>query len=373
MTFLSTATSLIPAPSPIAPVVSQPSIVTTQVYTGGGYDPNSPVFASLSGSPDAPGSGMAINPATGKLEQVYATYAAPDSDSAIAFGAETRRYFASDFDRPGNAMSLAGYAPGFYDHSGLDVLEVGILGGLAAIGGVAVYSVATGAAGAAAADGVTADAVYGGETIGTGTVTGAGETSATVVASDATLASGGEGVVADQVAYATTDQVAIYGGTAGATESAVLASGAEGVVADQVAYGTVSGVADVTGAEGVVASQVYDAAGASVVSGAAATTAGATIASTLSSAAQTIATLAQAPLIKGIIGAVTGANRTAVQPKYLPQQNLSGGLLGNIYPELSGPAIGGDDSPGHTGLNPTWILAGAFGLVLIFMLSLLRR
>ena len=77
------------------------------------YAPEDPIFAGMTGSPAAPGDGMAVNPRTGQLEQVYATYRFGDPDTAGPMQ-ETGRYFASDGPLPRGALSLAGYAPGYY-------------------------------------------------------------------------------------------------------------------------------------------------------------------------------------------------------------------------------------------------------------------
>ena len=74
------------------------------------YAPDDPIFARMTGSPEAPGDGMAVNPRTGRRELVYATY--ETSESGMLY--ETGRYFASDGPLPRGAVSLAGYAPGHY-------------------------------------------------------------------------------------------------------------------------------------------------------------------------------------------------------------------------------------------------------------------
>jgi hypothetical protein len=74
------------------------------------YAPDDPIFARMTGSPAAPGDGMAVNPRTGRRELVYATY--ETSESGMLY--ETGRYFASDGPLPRGAQSLAGYAPGYY-------------------------------------------------------------------------------------------------------------------------------------------------------------------------------------------------------------------------------------------------------------------
>jgi hypothetical protein len=125
-----------------------------------GYDPNDPIFSQMGGSPGAPGSGMAINPRTGRLEQVYSIYGQPDPQTAGP-QVELRRYFESDPDRPGNAQSLAGYAPGYYSNDNFNTFDnfasraieiLGLAGLGAGAGGVLP------AEGAAAAGGTVADA-----------------------------------------------------------------------------------------------------------------------------------------------------------------------------------------------------------------------
>ena len=74
------------------------------------YAPEDPIFASMTGSPAAPGDGKAINPRTGRAELVYATYSI--SESGMLY--ETGRYFAADGPLPQGALPLAGYAPGYY-------------------------------------------------------------------------------------------------------------------------------------------------------------------------------------------------------------------------------------------------------------------
>ena len=74
------------------------------------YAPDDLIFARMTGSPAAPGDGMAVNPRTGRRELVYATY--ETSESGMQY--ETGRYFASDGPLPRGAQSLAGYAPGYY-------------------------------------------------------------------------------------------------------------------------------------------------------------------------------------------------------------------------------------------------------------------
>ena len=301
-------------------------VVALQVYTGGGYDPNSAIFASMTGSPDAPGSGMAINPATGKLEQVYALYGMADPLTAGPM-IETRRFFASDFDRPGSAQSLAGYAPGYYDHSATDLLEVGVLGGLAVIGGVAAYSVATGAAGASAVGGSTSESIYGTQAVGTGTVTGAGETSASVVV-DTT---------------------------------------AEGIVADAPSIG--EEVITVTGSDGVVTAQVYDAAGAAVTSAGGTVAAESGLIAGMSSALVSSATKAASSIVTHIAGSVLGSNRTSPkQTPYLPQENMSDGLLSSIYGGSN------DEEKKTASMNPNTILFLALaGVIALVFAVLLRR
>lgn len=131
------------------------------------------------------GTGFALNPKTGQREQLYAV--AP-LDPLEANHSDYR--FASDGLTPQH-VSLAGWSPGFHsDNSGTwsNFMERAVLGGLGAIGGVAIGSVAGGAmaGGEAAGAGAEAGAAGTATTGGTAATTGGGLTGAT--ASD--LASG---------------------------------------------------------------------------------------------------------------------------------------------------------------------------------------
>ena len=96
-------------------------------------------------------SGMAINPRTGQLEMVYATY---DQESGGTMR-ETGRYFASDGNMPAGAVPMAGANSGYYvgDARSTSLGELGVIGGLAALGGLAGAGVAGIGPGAAAAEG----------------------------------------------------------------------------------------------------------------------------------------------------------------------------------------------------------------------------
>ena len=78
------------------------------------YSPDDAIFAGMTGSAGAPGPGTAINPRTGQPELVWATYAPTGEPGTAGTMGETGRYFASDGPLPDGAMSLAGYAPGYY-------------------------------------------------------------------------------------------------------------------------------------------------------------------------------------------------------------------------------------------------------------------
>jgi hypothetical protein len=88
--------------------------------------------------------GQAVNPATGKLENIYAV--APTDPLAEDWHDFK---FESDQGRTSNHVSLVGWAPGYYtaNPSTFDnVMERGVLGGLAAIGGAAAGSTEAGSA-----------------------------------------------------------------------------------------------------------------------------------------------------------------------------------------------------------------------------------
>ena len=87
--------------------LSVPALAAAQARV---YAPEDPIFARMTGSPAAPGDGMAVNPRSGLPELVYATYSV--SESGMLY--ETGRYFAADGPLPQGALSLAGYAPGYY-------------------------------------------------------------------------------------------------------------------------------------------------------------------------------------------------------------------------------------------------------------------
>lgn len=186
------------------------------------YDPNDPIFSKMQGSPDAPGSGMAINPRTGKMEQVYATYGQADPDTAGP-EVETGRYFASDPDRPSTALSLAGYAPGYYSHDNFNTFDNFMSRAIPIAGLVMLAAGGAGALGEGAVSGQGGLGYAGAATDATGTVgtasltqapadalnAGAGSTTAPGTTTGVSAGAGGETLM--PAAQAPAD--ATFGGT----------------------------------------------------------------------------------------------------------------------------------------------------------------
>lgn len=171
---------------------------------------------------------MAINPATGKPENVY-TAAAPGWDPYSSNGPATNYYFASDAGRPNFATpgAVGGFSVGDNAHMGLD--EMGVIAGLAAISGgsfgpalAGATGLGTGAATGAVVGGTGAGIRSGGnpQAIGQGAVLG-GLGGALVPSAAGTTATNGAPIVP-----ATTGATAAAGGsTAGANTAAFGAGG----------------------------------------------------------------------------------------------------------------------------------------------------
>jgi hypothetical protein len=172
------------------------------------------------------GSGYALNPKTGKMEQVYATYTTTES----GVQAETGFFFESDPFRPSSALSLQGFAPGYYtDNSSTfdNFLERVVLGGAAVLGAIAgaeVIGVAGGGASTTeAVTGATATEGAAATVSTTEAVTaGAGATAAAPVVSTTTAVSG---VTAGSAAPSLLSQVGTYATKALPTLVGKLTSG----------------------------------------------------------------------------------------------------------------------------------------------------